>query len=186
MSYLDPSDTPQTRVGPALMMGAASPLWGYFGAAAASGLAFWWMTRWTRPMNLEAFFANAADAAEPILEPFLEAVEVAAEVVADEPATLVAAALELEHQAEAAPERAERVTPEPLDVVAAEPPVVEPQVLKPMNEAVADAPLADLEPVAPADVTLAGPEIPEAPSELASVTKARTRKAPVIKAGPEA
>lgn len=55
-------DTPQpsnTRISPELMMGVASPLWSYFGAAAAGGVAYWWMTRWARPMNLEAMFQAA-------------------------------------------------------------------------------------------------------------------------------
>ena len=96
MSYLDPIETPHARVNPALMMGAASPLWGYFGAAAAGGIAFWWMTRWTRPVNIEALFATATEAAAPVLKPVIEAIEVMAEVVADEPETLVAAAMALE------------------------------------------------------------------------------------------
>ncbi|HEY2706545.1 MAG TPA: helix-hairpin-helix domain-containing protein [Caulobacteraceae bacterium] len=35
-------------------MGAVSPLWAVFGAAAGAGVAFWWMTRWTRAVNVEA------------------------------------------------------------------------------------------------------------------------------------
>ena len=186
MSYLDPSDTPQTRVGPALMMGAASPLWGYFGAAAASGLAFWWMTRWTRPVNLEAFFATAADAAEPMLEPLLETVEIVTEVVAEEPATLAAAALALEHAPQAAPESVERIAPEPPEDIAAAPPVAEPMVLEPVIEAVEDAPLAELEPPAPADVAMAASETLEPPTEPAATAKARPRKAQPIKVDPEA
>lgn len=43
-------------------VGAVSPLWGLFAGAAMSGAAWWWMTRWTRPANLEAVF-GAAEAA---------------------------------------------------------------------------------------------------------------------------
>lgn len=38
-----------------LPLGAASPLWFAFASAASAGVAYWWMTRWTRPDNLEAF-----------------------------------------------------------------------------------------------------------------------------------
>jgi predicted flap endonuclease-1-like 5' DNA nuclease len=40
-------------------LGAVSPLWAIYGAAATGGVAFWWMSQWTqkwgRPVNLEAF-----------------------------------------------------------------------------------------------------------------------------------
>ena len=65
MSILETPRLPEARVNPTLMMGAASPLWSYFAAAAASGVAYWWMTRWSRPANLEAFFAAAGPPAVP-------------------------------------------------------------------------------------------------------------------------
>jgi len=37
-----------------LPMGAVSPLWVMFGAAASAGVAFWWMSQWTRAVNVEA------------------------------------------------------------------------------------------------------------------------------------
>jgi predicted flap endonuclease-1-like 5' DNA nuclease len=37
-----------------LPVGAISPLWAVFGAAAGAGIAYWWMTHWTRAVNLEA------------------------------------------------------------------------------------------------------------------------------------
>lgn len=72
-----------------MFVGAVSPLWGYFGAAAAGGVAYWWMTRWTRPMNLEALFEAAAQAsplaltaaAEEMVEAVAEAAVEAAESV---------------------------------------------------------------------------------------------------------
>lgn len=79
MAYVDPPEDPQPRVSSALLMGAASPLWGYFGAVAAGGMAYWWMTRWTRPMNLEALFEAATSPAlalvppEPVVEAVVEA-----------------------------------------------------------------------------------------------------------------
>lgn len=41
-------------------LGAASPLWALFGAAASAGVAWWWMTRWMRPTNIEALAELAA------------------------------------------------------------------------------------------------------------------------------
>jgi predicted flap endonuclease-1-like 5' DNA nuclease len=35
-------------------IGAVSPLWAVFGAAASAGVAWWWLTRWTRAENVEA------------------------------------------------------------------------------------------------------------------------------------
>jgi len=46
-------------------MGVASPLWAMFGAAASAGVAYWWMTRWTRAVNFEAM---AAFSPKPALE----------------------------------------------------------------------------------------------------------------------
>lgn len=76
-----------------LPIGVASPLWGLFGAAATTGMAYWWMTAWTRAVNVEALaglvpappkLAIAAPPVEIIAEP---APEPAAEAVAEpEPA----------------------------------------------------------------------------------------------------
>lgn len=62
-------ETPDVPRVPHLMVGAASPLWGYFGGVALGGMAFWWMTRWTRPANLEAMFDAALRAMAPAEEP---------------------------------------------------------------------------------------------------------------------
>jgi predicted flap endonuclease-1-like 5' DNA nuclease len=83
-------------------MGAASPLWAMFGAAAGVGLAYWWMTGWTRLVNVEAFAGFAAQApAEPAAAAPVEiaAESVPAEVVeavAVEPAAMVEAVIEAE------------------------------------------------------------------------------------------
>ncbi|MGH6972358.1 MAG: hypothetical protein ACREEQ_12185, partial [Caulobacteraceae bacterium] len=45
-------------------LGAASPLWAVFGAAAGVGVAYWWLTRWARPLNIEAL-AGLAEKADP-------------------------------------------------------------------------------------------------------------------------
>ena len=37
-----------------LPLGAVSPLWAAFGAVAGAGVAYWWMTRWTQAVNVEA------------------------------------------------------------------------------------------------------------------------------------
>jgi hypothetical protein len=73
MTFLDPVRLPQPSVTPTAMLGAASPLWAWFGAATAGGLAYWWMTQWTRPANLEALF-EAAGLAVPTREAVEEAV----------------------------------------------------------------------------------------------------------------
>ena len=38
----------------AIPVGMSSPLWLAFGAATTAGVAWWWMTRWTKATNLEA------------------------------------------------------------------------------------------------------------------------------------
>ena len=101
MSILETPRLPEARVNPTLMMGAASPLWSYFAAAAASGVAYWWMTRWSRPANLEAFFAAAGPPAVPATP--VEVVEIVAEVVAEEPEVQLAATSTAEPVAEIAP-----------------------------------------------------------------------------------
>ena len=99
-------------------VGLSSPLWGFFAGAAMSGTAWWLMTRWARPQNLEAMFGRAVlfeapveatteAAVEPLVE---EAVE--AEVVAEAPEPVV----------EAAPEPTAERIPEP--VLEAEPPAI--------------------------------------------------------------
>jgi predicted flap endonuclease-1-like 5' DNA nuclease len=60
-----------------LPMGAASPLWAMFGVAAGVGVAYWWMTRWSRAVNIEAL---AGAAPRPLSTP--QAAEIVAEPVA--------------------------------------------------------------------------------------------------------
>jgi len=79
-------------------LGVVSPLWAMFGAAAGVGVAYWWMTSWTRAVNFEAMSAFAAKpaakpveiVAEPELEPLAAPVE-----------TVIEAAPELAPTAEA-------------------------------------------------------------------------------------
>jgi hypothetical protein len=73
-------------------VGLSSPLWPLFAGAAMSGAAWWWMTRWTQPANLEAMFGAAVKAevevpttivaeAVALAEPVIEASETAPEPV---------------------------------------------------------------------------------------------------------
>ncbi len=82
-----------------LSLGMASPLWLAFAGAAVAGSAFWWMSRWTRPENLEAMFPlpeapKAADAVvdaapEPAAEIAVTAAESVMDMVAHEAAAMV-------------------------------------------------------------------------------------------------
>ena len=130
MSYLDPVEPPQSQVSPALLMGAASPLWSYFAAATAGGVAFWWMTRWSRPVNLEAILAaTTPPAATPLLEPVEVVIEQVADVAQTSRSVTPAPEPELEPEieltvapvVEAAPEPLVESTPEPVIVTEVEP-----------------------------------------------------------------
>ena len=55
----------RARTAMAIPLGFASPLWFAFGAAASIGVTWWWMTRWTKAVNLEAMAPHAS--ALPIL-----------------------------------------------------------------------------------------------------------------------
>ena len=55
----------------AVPIGLTSPMWLAFGAAASAGVAWWWMTRWTRATNLEAM-AGAAKAQISAVEALVE------------------------------------------------------------------------------------------------------------------
>jgi predicted flap endonuclease-1-like 5' DNA nuclease len=73
-------------------VGAVSPLWAVFGAAASAGVAWWWMTRWTRAVNVEALAgfaaARAADSVEAAADAELRVEEavVATDVAVEAPA----------------------------------------------------------------------------------------------------
>jgi predicted flap endonuclease-1-like 5' DNA nuclease len=49
-------------------VGAMSPLWAVFGAAASAGVAWWWMTRWTRAVNIEALAEVVSGQADQFVE----------------------------------------------------------------------------------------------------------------------
>lgn len=132
MATFDLPETSEPRMSSHLMVGAASPLWAYFGAAAAGGLAYWWMTQWTRPMNLEAMFAKASTftgAPGPVVaatEAIVEVMEAAQEAMVEAASELPSAPL----GGESGPispilEVASLAQPEPPAPVAAPEPVVE-------------------------------------------------------------
>lgn len=76
----------------ALSLGMASPLWFAFTGAAVAGSAFWWMSRWSRPENIEAMFDLPA-AAQSIVQPAVVEIAVKAAATAVEVAAHEAAAL---------------------------------------------------------------------------------------------
>jgi predicted flap endonuclease-1-like 5' DNA nuclease len=49
-------------------LGLASPLWLAFGAAASAGVAWWWVSRLGRPLNIEAKLATVPAAPKPVLD----------------------------------------------------------------------------------------------------------------------
>jgi predicted flap endonuclease-1-like 5' DNA nuclease len=55
----------ETEKAMSLPLGLASPLWLAFGAVASAGVAWWWMSRLSRPFNIEALAGAAPDAVEP-------------------------------------------------------------------------------------------------------------------------
>jgi predicted flap endonuclease-1-like 5' DNA nuclease len=61
----------RVRKAMAVPIGLTSPMWLAFGAAASAGVAWWWMTRWTRATNLEAM-AGAARAQVSAVEALVE------------------------------------------------------------------------------------------------------------------
>lgn len=130
MASFDLPETPQPRVSPALLVGAVSPLWSFFGAAAAGGVAYWWMTQWARPVNLEAMFGRSRmlPVAAPVLEPVVAAAEVVADTAVETQAAVMAPVLDeapLAVGGEAAPiSPALEAAPEPEPVLEPEPEVM--------------------------------------------------------------
>lgn len=194
MATFDLPEWPEPRAPRQLMLGAVSPLWAYFGAAAAGGVAYWWMTRWTRPVNIEALFGGIAQPAPaPSIEAVAELVTEAVEAGADVAETVVAAtadavieaseamtdvASEAEAIAEALPDATvggEAASIAPLSAVLAAP---ESEPPEPVVEA---APEPALE-IAPEPVVEAAPA-PEAVVEAAPEPEAVVDAAPEPEAG---
>jgi hypothetical protein len=181
MATFEFPEMPETHLTPNLLVGAASPLWGYFGAAAAGGVAYWWMTQWARPVNVEALLATATkalpEAAAPVVVPVLETVEAAVEAVE-------AAAPELPPApvgGEAAPvglaEAVLAPEPEPEPVLEAAP---EPEPVIEAPEPVTEAAPEPVIEAAPEPAVIAPPEpvAEAAPAPVVEPAKPRVRKTP--------
>jgi predicted flap endonuclease-1-like 5' DNA nuclease len=97
-------------------MGVVSPLWAMFGAAAGAGIAYWWVTQWTRAVNIEAL---AAPTAKPVAAP--QRIEIVAEPVLEAPQSVVAEPAPAPVAAE--PAQAISVAAPPAPVVAEPAPV---------------------------------------------------------------
>jgi hypothetical protein len=85
MSNLEALNRSHSRISSAVMMSAMSPLWAYYSAVAMGGVAFWYATRWTRPVNLEAVFAGATPLTPAEVQPPVAVMEAVADVAADLP-----------------------------------------------------------------------------------------------------
>jgi predicted flap endonuclease-1-like 5' DNA nuclease len=62
MHHDQDSDYERAMRGP---IGAVSPLWWAFAGAATAGVAYWWLTRWARPVNIEAAGVLPLEVAAP-------------------------------------------------------------------------------------------------------------------------
>jgi outer membrane biosynthesis protein TonB len=120
-------------VRPEALIGAASPLWGYFTGAAVAGMSWWWMTHWMRPNALEAVAERALEpvvdalaevaggpVAEALVSDKMPPVPVGGEAAPFGPATLEAALISepeakpiSEPEAESVPEPKAEAVPEP-------------------------------------------------------------------------
>lgn len=102
-------------------VGAASPLWLFYAGAAGAGVAYWLMTRWASPMNLESMMGKKAAAA---LAPMAEAASAALEAAEDvlvETVAEVEAAVEVSLEAiEAAVEVSQSAVTEALETTPAD------------------------------------------------------------------
>jgi outer membrane biosynthesis protein TonB len=136
-------------------VGVVSPLWLLYAGAAGAGMAYWWMTRWAKPVNLEALLGAGkaaatavVEAAAPIAESVIQTTEAAEQSLE--------AAVEEVAEAEQAPVLEAAPPPElpfeaPAVEVALEPafepaPVIEPELaaapepaLAPMPESVPES-----------------------------------------------
>lgn len=148
---------------PEMMVGAASPLWGYFAGAAVAGSTWWWMSRWMTPANLEAIAEAAFKPATAVLAKAVGGPVAAALISDQEPALPVggesapvgSAVLEAALISEPALAADLAQAPEPEPVVIAEP-AVAPEPVAP-EPAVAMEPASAPEPE-PAPELAAEPE----------------------------
>jgi predicted flap endonuclease-1-like 5' DNA nuclease len=65
-------------------IGTMSPLWWAFAGAATAGVAYWWLTRWAKPINIEAAGVMPLEmTAPPALEEAAAAYEMSPEAIED-------------------------------------------------------------------------------------------------------
>jgi hypothetical protein len=101
------------------------------------GVAFWYATRWTRPVNLEAVFAGATPLTPAEVQPPLEVIEAVADVAADLPEVAQLPEPELPTvTAESVIEMLPEPEPQPLQQGAAEPVAETVAELAPVPESV--------------------------------------------------
>ena len=81
----------------AMPLGLANPLWLAFGAAASAGAAWWLMTRWATPFNIEAHPAATTPPAPAVVESPV-AIEATVGPVAEAVETAVADSIEAESE----------------------------------------------------------------------------------------
>jgi len=159
VSPTGPADLGRLEAAWRLPVGAASPLWFIYAGAASAGVAYWWASRWTRPVNIEAMLVAAAPAAPASAEPVIEAAAVVEEALA-----LASASEPIDEPlAEAA---AEILLAEPAPVEVA------PLEIAPVEVAAEDAASEEL-------TAASGPEtLPEVASEFAALAAAAPTPSP--------
>jgi hypothetical protein len=167
---------------PELLVGAASPLWGYFAGAAVMGSTWWWMTRWLQPANLEAM---AEAAFEPAVEVLAQTIggPVAVALMDDKnPAFPVGgesapfSTVVLEAELISDPSLAADLAQAPEPVLAAEPPVI-PEAAPATEAAVIPEPALAAEPAVIAEAA-AEPETEIDPDQQQPPpSKRKTREA---------
>lgn len=106
-------------------------------------MAYWWMTQWARPVNLEAMFGRAGSVSEPALQSLADFSEATVQAVVETQATVTDALLDeapLAVGSEAAPisllEPAPELEPDVMFAIAPEPVIDEPApvAFEPMAE----------------------------------------------------
>ncbi len=149
-------------------VGAFSPLWLAFAGAAATGAAFFWMSRWARPVNIEAQLA----AELPSLPPAPEAVAPPAAPIAIVEKVAEAAVAAFDAEAEIVQTATETVLEAVIERSAA---LVE--ALDPVDPVVGDAPVE-----APVEKAVEAVEaaVEEQAEAAAEIVEAVAEAAPVV------
>lgn len=115
-----------TELAMRMPLGAISPLWAMYAATAGAGVAFWWMTQWMRPVNLEALMGVTAVLPSSQL---LSEEEIPIEPIGGEAGPLQGAALAIAAASEPLEALAEAVaevfSPEAPPSIEIAPPVIE-------------------------------------------------------------